>query len=69
MPPNIGIGEPVKSIRKIYLTISCCESCPHFFKDGWLFERQRLCTKMDEYIEKDIDLETEVSENCPLEKA
>lgn len=59
----------MKSIRKIYLTVSCCESCPHFFKDGWLFEGTRFCTYSGENIEKDIDLETEVSENCPLEKA
>jgi hypothetical protein len=59
----------MKSIRKTYLTVSCCESCPHFFKDGWLLEGQRFCTHSQENIEKDIDLETEVSDNCPLEEA
>ena len=59
----------MRSIRKTSVSVSSCMSSPHFFVDGHLIEGQRLCAKMQENIEDTIDLEEEVSEHCPLEKA
>jgi len=41
--------------------------CPHFFTDGYLFEGDRFCTKMQKNVEKELDLEEEVSQDCPLQ--
>ena len=59
----------MRSIRKTSVSVSSCMSCPHFFVDGHLFEGQRLCAKLQKNVEDTIDLEEEVSEHCPLEKA
>tara|TARA_B100001939_G_C16381168_1_gene380000 strand:- start:261 stop:440 length:180 start_codon:yes stop_codon:yes gene_type:complete len=59
----------MKSIRKTSVSVSSCMSCPYFFVDGYFFAAQRLCTKLQKNIEDTIDLETEVSEHCPLEEA
>jgi hypothetical protein len=59
----------MKSIRKTSVSVSCCLYCPHFHTHGYDFDGYRLCTKLQENIEDTIDLETEVSEHCPLEEA
>lgn len=56
----------MKGIRYVKVRVSSCEKCPHFFKEGYLFEGQRYCTRGSFNIEHDIDLELEISENCPL---